>query len=140
MGSIRDRVKGVLDRGGDLAPLAARVRDRHKAGQRLMAVNGVDQFGRPVAPLAPSTLARRRGTGPPRAPDREASRVVRECVVSVSTAGNTLSTTKSWPGFEAAHYLDQGTSRMPGRGMGLRREDLDRDREDLRRWVLDGEL
>lgn len=136
MSTILDRVEGVLDRARNLGPLAARVRARHEASHREMIARGLDPDGRPVAPLAPSTLRRRRGDGPPRAPRGVASRVVAGCEITATASGDALTLRKRWPGFAAARWLNDGTRRMPARPMGFRPADRDRDREDFRRHVL----
>jgi hypothetical protein len=139
VGKLSERCAAIARRCGDLSPLAAPVRERLVEGNRAAVLAGVSPDGRPVAPLAASTLKRRRGTGPPRAPRGAASRVVAGYVVAVDAGPGRLTFTGSWPAFPQVDYLDRGTRRMPPRPTyGFRGEDLDAVRAMLRGHVTEG--
>lgn len=117
MGAIKERLSEMAKRCGDLTPLAQPIRERLQEGNRAVIMAGVSPGSTAkVAPLAASTLKRRKGDGPPRAPMGEGSRVVSGCAVNIITGVGRLEITKSYPTLgRIADYLDEGTPRMPAR-------------------------
>jgi hypothetical protein len=82
VGLIHDRVSDIARKCGDLSSLQEPIRSRLVEGNRQVIMSGTSPGSTAkVAPLAPSTLRRRKGNGPPRAPRGEASRVVAGCEV-----------------------------------------------------------
>jgi len=103
MGLLLERTQEIARRCGDLSPPAEPVRERLWDANRDVILAGVSPgTTRPVAALAPSTLKRRKGGGPPRAPRGVASRIVSGCVVSVTAGPGRLCYMKSWRGGEHA--------------------------------------
>lgn len=139
MGKLLDRNREIARRCGDLSPLAGPVRDRLILGNRTVVLAGVSPGStKLVAPLKPSTLARRKGTGPPRAPMGAASRIVTAYEVQVTAGVGRLSFVAGWPGFSPViEYLDRGTKNMAARPIfGFRPIDLEFVRDRLREHVI----
>lgn len=136
MGKLSERCADLARRCGDLSPLQEPIRQRLWEGNRAAVLAGKTPTGAAVAPLKASTLKRRKGNGPPRAPMGAASRVVAGCVVAVTAGVGRLGFTQSWPGFPEIEYLDSGTKRMAARPtLGFRPEDLDWVRAKLREHI-----
>lgn len=136
VGRANDRIR----RREDLSPIAERVRARLWEGNARMLLAGKNPDGTDTAPLRPSTLARRKGDGPPRVPRGRNSRAIKGCVVTAAVAAGQLRFLKSWPSFTpVVDYLSLGTRRMAARPVhGFRREDLDYVRDERRRHNLGG--
>lgn len=134
---VAERLSDIARRCGDLSPLRDPIRRILVEGNRSRALAGVDAQGQPFAPLAPSTLRRRKGGGPPLAPLYSASRVVSQYVVDVQAGPGRLSFTGAWPRQRWMEYHHTGTRRMPRRDpYGFRRQDLDAIRPMLNDYVL----
>lgn len=133
MGKLLQRNQEIARRCGDLSPLAEPVRARLVLGNREAILAGLSPDGRPVAPLKPSTLKRRTGTGPPRAPHGASSRVVADYVVTVVAGVAALRFTGTWPGFPAVEYLDRTRPTL-----GFRAADLEWIRAQLRKHIIPG--
>lgn len=143
MRAIKERVSDMAKRCGDLSPLREPIRQKFFDGNRQTIMAGVSPGSTAkVSPLAPSTLKRRKGKGPPRAPQGEASRIVAGCVVNVTASTGQLAFVKSYPGLDrVSEYLDRGTSRMPGRPfMNFRAVDTEWVRKQVSRHVIGGGL
>ena len=135
--ALKDRLSDIARRCGDLSPLREPVRKILVEGNKARALAGVDAQGRPFAPLAASTLARRRGSGPPLAPRGTQSRVVTQYVVNVQAGVGRLSFTGAWPSVHFMEFHATGTRYMPKRDpYGFRQVDLDRIRPMLADYVL----
>lgn len=136
-GGIGRRLSELARRVDDLTPLVAPVRQILIDGNRERSLAGTDAQGRPFAPLAPSTLRSRTGTGPPLAPHRAQSRVVTGYHVDVRTDRGTLTFAASWPDQPWMEYHHTGTPRMPKRDpYGFREQDLERVRALLREHIM----
>jgi hypothetical protein len=134
---VAERLGDIARRCGDLSPLREPVRRILIEGNRARALAGVDAQGRRFAPLAASTLSRRRGTGPPLAPRYAASRVVTAYVVNVIAGPGKLSFTGAWPSVHFMEYHHTGTRYMPRRDpYGFRQQDIDRIRPMLGDYIL----
>jgi len=133
VGKLSERCADMARRCGDLSPLAAPVRQRLWESNRDLIRRGVSPDGRRVKDLAPSTLKRRKGTGPPRAPRGDSSRVVSDCVVSVDAGPGRLAFSKSWPNFPEIVYVDAARPTM-----GYAPEVLEWVRGQLRAHVIEG--
>lgn len=131
MGAILERLQTLAQRSGDLSPLRESVRRRLLEGNAQAILAGQTPQGQPVRPLAASTLRRRKGTGPPRAPRGRQSRVIAGYVVQVEAGPGLLRFLGSWPGFPAVEYLDRTRPTL-----GFRPEDLDAIRAELRTHVM----
>lgn len=128
MGIINDRLAAIVRRAEDLAPIGDRVRAILWTGNKERALAGTDAQGRPFRPLAPSTLRRRKGSGPPLAPEGADARIVTGYVVVVSAASGRLTATGSWPDVPWVEYAAQ-----QGRDCyGFRQIDVDKVRATLR--------
>jgi hypothetical protein len=113
-----ERLADLARKCGDLTPLREPVRQVLIQGNRVRAVAGTDVEGIPYedyAPLAPSTLRRRRGDGPPLAPRYANSRIVTAYEVDVTAGTGRMSFTGSWPSLPWMEYHHTGTARMPRR-------------------------
>ncbi len=139
MGAITDRLDTIARSAADLSPLAEPVRARLWEGNRAAILAGQSPDGSAVAPVKPSTMKRRGGSGPPRAPHGSSSRSVARYVVDVvrSVAG-VLTFRGHWPGFEREiQSLNDGSKRMaPRPTFGFRAVDLEWCRAKLREHVL----
>ena len=125
-GATRGRIAELARKAGDLTPLREPVREILVRGNRERALAGTDVQGRRFAPLAPSTLRRRVGTGPPLAPRYQSSRVVTEYEVDIRAGEGQLSFIAGWPGVSWMEHHHTGTPRMPRRDpYGFRQRDLD---------------
>lgn len=138
MGKLAERCADIARRCDDLSPLVDPIKKRLWWGNREAVVQGVSPNGRPVAPLMPSTLARRKGDGPPRAPMRDKSRVITMYEVNVVAGPGKLSFIGGWPGFTPIiEYLSHGTSRMRARPtFGFREIDLDWIRKQMQSHII----
>jgi hypothetical protein len=137
MGRISERLADVARRCGDLTPLADPVRRLFWEGNRAARLAGVDAEGRPFAPLAQSTLKRRKGHGPPLAPEGEASKIITGYVVQVTAGPGRLTFAGSWPDLDWIQYAADGTRHMPARDpLGFRRQDIDQVRDWMRGYIL----
>jgi hypothetical protein len=113
-----ERLADLARKCGDLTPLREPVRQVLIQGNRARAVAGTDVEGIPYedyAPLAPSTLRRRRGDGPPLAPRYANSRIVTAYEVDVQVGTGRLSFIGGWPALPWMEYHHTGTARMPRR-------------------------
>ena len=126
-GALRERVADMAKRCGDLTPIAPEVQAICWEANKRAVLTGKTYDGHPVAPLRPSTLKRRKGTGPPRAPNYAQSSVITMCEVNVIAGPGKLTFTKGYPGFEPIlGWLDQGTKKMRARPtMGFGRDELE---------------
>lgn len=139
MAKLSERCQDMAKRCGDLGPLAGPIRQRLLEGNRAVLRAGISPgSSRLVAPLMPSTLARRKGKGPPRIPMGDASRAIAGCEVIVQAGPGKLSFLKSYPSLgEIARYLNDGTRKMAARPfMGYREIDLEWIRNQMRSYVI----
>ena len=135
--SLLDRNEEILRRAQRLEPIGEQIRETLERGKSEQLLAGRDATGDPFAPLAPSTLKRRVGTGPPLAPRGAASAIVVGYVVTIATDDGRLTAAASWPGLDWVRYHRTGTRRMPKRDpSGFRAEDLARCMEILKGYVL----
>lgn len=136
MGALLDRLVEIQQRCNNLAPLASPVITVLRTGNRDRALAGTDAAGTSYAPLAPATLKRRKGTGPPQAPQGEASRIVTAQTWESDASPGELRLTGSWPSLAWLIYHVQGTSRMPARDpVGFRPQDIKTAKTLLREYV-----
>lgn len=133
MNKLVERVREMSRRCGDLRPIQETVREILWEGNRDAILAGVTPGGVRVDDLKPSTLKRRKGSGPPRAPRGAASRPISEYVVSVSAGPGHLSFTGSWPDFPEIEYVDRLRPTL-----GFRTQDLDEIRGLLTSYVVGG--
>jgi hypothetical protein len=119
---IRDRAQQILDRLGRLKEVAEPVRQIFLHGKREQLLAGTDAQGVAFAPLAPSTLTRRDGFGPPLVPHGSHSRLITGYVVTVEVHGTELAIDGDWPGLDWVKYHVSGTKHMPKRDPGGFRE------------------
>ncbi len=131
MGVLTERLRRIEEQAGNLAPLAERARQVLFDGNKAIILDGETPAGKPVAPLKASTLRRRKGTGPPRAPRGAASRIISGYVVAASSAPGELTLTGGWPNFPQAAYLD---AKRPL--TGFRRVDLETTMNQLTEHVF----
>jgi hypothetical protein len=98
---------------------------------------GVDYEGQEFAPLAPATLERRMGAGPPLAPMEMASRIISGVQVDVNDTGhNAVEVVLSWPSMPFLRYHVTGTTRMPARDpCGIRPEAWAEIEREVSEWV-----
>jgi hypothetical protein len=137
VGLIQERIADIARRCGDLSPLAVPVRKVLVDGNRERALAGTDANGVRFAPLKPSTLERRKGSGPPQAPRGASSRIVTGYVVSVLASVARLLITGSWPTLAWLGYHRTGTKHMARRDpYGFRPKDLETIRGMLRGYVM----
>jgi hypothetical protein len=113
MGALLDRNLEIARRAGNLEPIAERIRVLLIDGKREQLLSGDDADGRPFAPLAPSTLRHRDGSGAPLVPHGSASRLITMYRVTVSVLANRLEASAGWP----------GPGRVPGSRQGPMRPD-----------------
>lgn len=134
-----ERLGDMAKRCGDLSPLAAPVRRIVEDDNREAILSGQDCRGHAVSALAPSTLERRDGSGPPRAPHGMASRLVAGLVVVVHAGLSRLAISKTWPDAPWWVYHASGTRNMPARDpSGVRPEATARVRELLSKYIMKG--
>jgi hypothetical protein len=127
----------VADRVRDLGPLREPIRQVLINGKREQLLRGVDRDLRPFVPLAASTLAHRRGGGPPLAPLGGSAPIVLDYQVTIDTQPGRLEISATWPGWTIIKYHRTGTRRMPRRDpTGFRNEDLERVRQLLKDFLL----
>jgi hypothetical protein len=110
-----ERLADLARKCGDLTLLREPVRQVLIQGNRARAVAGTDAQGRTFAPLAATTLKRRRGPGPPLAPRGAQSRAVTAYEVDVTAGTGRLSFIGGWPSLTWMEYHHTGTARMPRR-------------------------
>jgi hypothetical protein len=137
---LLERNQGIARRAEDLAAASARVRAILVDGKREQLLSGVDATGRPFAPLARSTLARKGRRSPsPLLPDGPASGLITGYSVDVSLEPGRMTIDAGWPGRDYVRYLRSGTRRMPARDPGgFRPEDLERCRREVKEHVMGG--
>jgi hypothetical protein len=140
MGLISAGINALLDRIDNLSPLDQALKDLFKEGNKRAILGGVSPAGVPVAPLKPYTVAHRSGTGPPRAPNREGSRVIRLYKVDVVSQLRMVTITGSWPGFQVeVNALHSGRPNMEARPTkGFRMEDRKKADRMMRWWLIRG--
>ncbi len=132
MGTLLDRNRGILTRIENQQPIAEAVRARIFEGNALVLLAGQTPEGQAVAPLKPSTLRHRQGTGPPRIPRGRASQGIAGLVVVVVAAPSILTATKTWPAFSGPVEGMNRTRPM----VGFRPEDLAWLREQRRTYIM----
>ncbi len=69
-------------------------------------------------------------------PRGDSSRPISAFVVVIDVSAASITATGSWPGFEAARYLNTGTSHMPARPMGWTAEASKEVMETIRNYVM----
>jgi hypothetical protein len=108
-----------------LDELAARLRDLRWLAERIAEilvrqnyearVAGLDATGEPFLALAPSTLKRRKGTGPPLAPEEGASKIANPAIEIIPLGDGAWRIALSWPDMPYLKYHVTGTPNMPAR-------------------------
>lgn len=137
---LANRISELARRCGDLSPIAGDVRAILTEGNKRRALAGIDFMGRPYAPLAPSTWASRKGSGPPLAPRSAQSRVVTDYTVQVTADPGRLTFAASWPDVPFMEYHIHGTRRMPRRDpLGFADTELYQVRHLMAGYVMRGE-
>jgi hypothetical protein len=134
-----ERLADLARKCGDLTPLGPRVRDILVAGNRERSLAGKDVSGENFVALAPSTLARRKGTGPPLAPRGASSREVTAYEVELRVGPGRLDFIAGWPSLPWMNYHILGVpERLPRRDpSGFRVKDLEAVRALLREHYQD---
>jgi hypothetical protein len=120
--TLSERNQQILDRLGRLNEVAEPIKSIFVEGKREQLMAGVSAQGAPFAPLAPSTLRRREGSGAPLVPHGSGSRLITGYVVSVEARRGELAVGASWPGLPWVQYHRTGTRKMPKRDPGGFRE------------------
>lgn len=82
----------------NLRPLARKIEQIVIEGNRRAAAAGLDKNDDAYAPLRPSTIATRGGSGPPLAPRGAGSRVVTNFVAKTSVRRGAITVTAGWQG------------------------------------------
>lgn len=114
-----------------------------KAGNREGLLAGTDRYGRPFAPLAESTLKRRRGSGPPLVPRHGQSRPIRNFVVRFVPTSQGWTMIAGWTGMSAGgkpwmQYHITGGRNLPRRDpSGIRPRDWNKIRQRIRKLGVD---
>lgn len=118
----------------DLSPLSGSMQAALDRGNREGL--GTDAQGQPLAPLKDSTLKKRKGSGPPLAPEGASSSIVTGAVFSTSSSSDgQLSVEVSWPSLPWLQYAVSGTSRMPARDVvGIRPKTVEDVMQELRQY------
>jgi hypothetical protein len=116
--TLLERNTEILARLGRLQEVAEPIAQIFREGKREQLLAGADAGGFPFAPLAPSTLSHRQGSGPPLAPNGSSSRVITGYVVSVEVDARGLTISAGWPALDWIKYHRTGTKRMPKRDPG----------------------
>jgi hypothetical protein len=144
-GTILDRLKSILNRSQDLAPLAGAVKKIALDANRDRAMKGLGFDGQPYVRLAKSTLADRKRLGYPPGPplNRQGpnARVITGCRVYTTVTPGRLQLFKNWPMVPWMQYhIDPVPGgRLPQRNpAGFSSEELDRIRSMLPKYVLFG--
>lgn len=116
---LLDTIAAKLQRvaNPDLRPLAESARTLMIEDNRAGLLIGTDATGRPMAPLAPSTLRHRDGSGPPGVPHGEQSRLIADYDVTIEPGGpGGLRLVGSYGAAEELRQRFQsGTKDMPAR-------------------------
>jgi hypothetical protein len=138
--------KRRLARLDNTRPVHGKIQQILKDGKREQLLQGVDWRGRPFAPLKPSTLKRRKGSGPPLSPRRGESRSITHYYVLADQVGpGQLRVEADWHVPWMRHHNTgtknkDGTQRMAARPAGgFRSQDVKKVLAALRRWVMEGE-
>jgi len=100
--------------------LAETLKSRIIASNRARALKGNDHKGKPFAPLRPITLATRRGSGPPLAPMRGGSRIVKNFVVDYKISNGKITLTAGWRDMDFMKYHITGYRHRSGRWVPAR--------------------
>lgn len=120
---LLSELKGLRDFRPDLSGLRQPITQTIQEEHRRARLAGLDRFGKPLAPLAPSTLKTRDGNGPPLAPHEAGSRVVNNFVVNVEPTSNGVRIEAGYVGMPWIRYHAQGAGRLPVRDViGLQPE------------------
>jgi hypothetical protein len=106
----------------DLKPLAIEIGELIQVDNMAARMLGVDKDNQPFADLAPATLRKRVGNGPPLAPMEMSSRVISDLEISYVDRGiDGVDIIGDWPNMPFLIYHVTGTSRMPARDpVGIR--------------------
>ena len=136
--TLLERNRGILDRIRKLNVLEPRLRDLFTRGKREHLLQGMSAQGIRFAPLKPSTLAHRHGSGPPLAPQFATSEIIAAYRVEFEFRENRLTITAGWP-MEWVHYHATGTARMARRDPGGFREQDKREALRItREYIFNG--
>lgn len=114
---LAEELDAVLAVRVDLAPIRQRVIEAVKGANRDARLAGLDNAGRPLAPLAESTLARRQGSPVPFVEHGEDSRVIRGFVVDVRVEPGGMTVGAVTPGVEWLGRHATGEGRLPVRDL-----------------------
>jgi hypothetical protein len=122
-GTFSPLMKNLAKGFADIRPLAKEIGRLMLEGNREI---GTDWNSNNLAPLAPSTLKRRDGTGPPLAPHGLDSRIVTNAQINVVGIGDYVAIELSWKDMPWLTYHSTGTKYMKQRDItGIRPETMD---------------
>lgn len=138
--SLHEYNKRRLARMDNTRPVHWKAQQILKDGKREQLLQGVDWRGRPFAKLKPSTLKRRKGTGPPLSPRRGDSRSITHYYVAIDHVGpGEMHVEADWQ-LAWMRYHNTGTRHMAARPPGgFRSQDVKKVLAALRRWIMEGE-
>jgi|SRR6185312_3648163 len=137
------KIRGLADAARDPSPILDHLQRIAWQDNRDGLLAGTDRDGRKFAPLAASTLRRRKGTGPPLVPMREQSRLIANYRVgSIAMGAGTAKIIGYWEdvlskkGVPFIQFHITGTSRMPKRNPdGLRPAGMAKMSQALKDWI-----
>jgi hypothetical protein len=139
MADAQQHFAEILERVRNPAPLESDLADLLERGKAEQLLSGHDATGHPFAPLAPSTLKRRPGTGPPLAPRGASSAIITQYVVTVSAAAGRLIASAGWPSLSWVRYHITGGPRLPQRNpSGFRDQDKAAALTTFKEWLIRG--
>lgn len=139
MGRIDDEAKRMLARMNNTRPVHGKIQRIFLDGKKEQLLQGVDWRGKRFERLKPSTLKRRRGSGPPLAPRGADSRPITHYYVIVDPAGpGRVAVEADWH-LPWMQYHNTGTKHMAARPAGgFRSQDVEKAAEALDEWVRKG--
>jgi hypothetical protein len=135
--TLESRNRELVDRIDHLERMETELRQLFSEGKTEQLLQGVDADGGPFAPLAPSTLRNRPGSGPPLVPRYRDSAIIRAYTVTITTIGAGLRIVAGWPTLAWVKYHQSGTKHMPQRDPGgFRNADAELALKRLRDFVF----
>ena len=137
--TLLERNQALLDRARGLKGLTQRVTGLLVRRKREQLEPSVDAQGLQFAPLAKSTLKRRRRDPRPLIPDGESSRLITRYDVQVTAEPEKLTVRAGWPTLPWVRCHRTGTRKMPKRDpSGFDEETKRQALKILKEWVVDG--
>lgn len=136
--SLFDHNSRRLARIKNTRPVHWKIQQLLKDGKKEQLLQGVDWQGRPFAPLKPSTLKHRKGSGPPLVPKPD-SRAITHYYVIIDPAGpGQIAVEADWH-VSWMRYHNTGTRNMVARPPGgFRSQDVKKAMAALRDWIMAG--